>query len=231
MRARVFRPELVFFATLCLVAAAAAAWLFEQLRFTLGAQRSWSSAPATVLEARSESLRVPRPYGRVMERQLPELFYAYEVDGREFEGRAIAPLWLPLLASDRYQLAALRGLEPQQPTWIRFDPQRPEQSYLTLDCDLWLVLGLLAVAAGIALQAGGAMVRALLRRDSTDGETPASGERGWPVGALLAGVGSAAVAARYLAWGEWAIEAWVAALLLLAWSWIALRTRPAVASA
>lgn len=231
MRARPFRPELVFFATLCFVAGAATAWLCGQLRFAIGAQRTWSTATATVLEARTESLQVPRPYGRVMERQLPDLFYAYEVDGREYEGRAIAPLWLPLLASDRYQLAALRGLEPQQTTSIRFDPQRPERSYLTLDADLWLVLGLLAVAAGIAVQSGGALLRALLRRDSIEEERSAAGGRGWPLGTLLAGAGSAAVAARYLAWGEWAVEAWVAALLLLAWSALALRARPAVASA
>lgn len=219
MRRRSPRPEIVFFATLCVVATVASAWIVLQLRFCLAAQRDWGRAPARVLEARSEELVVPRPYGRSATRRMPELFYAYEVAGRELEGRAIAPLWLSFLASERYHAAALAGLAPGAETTVRYDPADPGRSYLTLAFDRWLVFSLLALASGTALLCGGAWLRAVR------GEAP-GGRLAAPWCAWLGGAGALALGARYASWGEWALEAWLFGAILLGWGVLAARRAP-----
>ncbi|MBM4016335.1 MAG: hypothetical protein FJ293_15405 [Planctomycetes bacterium] len=217
MEQRRARPELVLFATLALAAAGGVAWLLGQWRFAWSAERSFGHAQALVLDARCNELVVPRPYGRVAARLLPEVWYAYEVDGVEHEGRAIAPLWLPFLGSDHYQRSALATVAPLGTTTIRFNPAAPQQAFLTLSFDAWLVGALVAALLGVALQASSAWLAALHGR----------GRGSPPLGHFLIGGGTLAFAARYASWGEWLVEPWlVGAAFLVVAVWRVVR-RPA----
>lgn len=206
MKRRGGRPELTIFATLALAAAGGCAWLAGQWRFAAEAERTWGVADALVLDARCDELVVPQPYGRTMTRRLPALWYVYVVAGEEYEGRAIAPLWLPFLDSDHYQQAALQSLAPQQSTTVRFDPAEPARSYLSLSVDRWLLVSLLLTLGGIALQSGSAWLRAL---------HGTSGRAAPRAGFALAGVGLLLLAARHAAWGEWTAEPWIGGVALL----------------
>lgn len=229
MTRRRFRPEVTLFATLFVAAAGGVAWLAGELSSVWRAQRDFVAAPAIVLEAGLDEIVVPRPFGRISTRRLPHVFFAYQVGEREFEGRGIAPLWLPFVDSDAYQSEVIAGLSPLDETTVRYDPADPRRSYLTLEFDRYLVASWLAFLAGAAAASGGALFRAL--RDSPP---PAGAPR---LAALLCGLGLLGMAARHAGWGEvepLLLLAGGSVLLFAAWPWLrgALRRPPpAVASA
>ena len=93
-------------------------------------EHRWPTVEGEMLERDVESKESWKPLGRRFDKQRALVFYAYFVDGVEYEGRAIAPFWLPGAQLPLHQQRLVEDLPARGTVRVRYDPSDPGHSYL-----------------------------------------------------------------------------------------------------
>jgi hypothetical protein len=124
-------------------------FMMRQLRSAL-ASRNWPAAPGTVLSGTVQALSERHSDG-TSTYFVPRLRYAYEVDGRRYEGERIR--FGQIRESERGARKVLEQYPAGSPVEVRYDPANPAEATLEAKtAGLGLMLfGLAAIAAVFAI--------------------------------------------------------------------------------